>query len=380
MTRLLYLVNIPRFFVSHRLPLALAAGAAGYEVHVATAGDDAPNVETIRAAGLPFHPLPLRQHGTNPLQELAAARAIHALYRRLRPDIVHQVTIKAVIYGGAAARLARVPAVVNAVTGLGYVFTETGVKAALLRAGSSAAYRLAFGHPNSLTIFQNPDDLAQFVEYRLLPPERAILIKGSGVDMAEFQPQPEADGPPVVLYAGRLLWPKGVGEFVEAARRLRAAGARARFAIAGYGEPGSPINVPPETLAAWGDEGAVEVWGRRNDMPQVYAQAHIVCLPSYYREGIPRVLIEAGACGRAVVAADVSGSRDIVRDGENGLLVPPRDVDALAAALRRLIEDDDLRRRLGARGREIASAEYSFEGVAAATLAVYRQLLEEARP
>ncbi len=379
MTRLLYLVNIPRFFVSHRLPLALAARAAGYEVHVATAGDDAPNIAAIHDAGLPFHPLPLRQHGTNPLQEAAAARAILGLYRRLRPDLVHQVTIKAVLYGGAAARLARVPAVVNAVTGLGYVFTEDGAKAALLRAGASAAYRLAFSHPNSLTIFQNPDDLAQFVGHRLLPPERAVLIRGSGVDMAEFQPQPEADGPPVVLYAGRLLWSKGVGEFVEAARLLRAAGVNARFAIVGYGEPGSPANVPPAMLAAWGAAGAVELWGRRSDMPQVYAQAHIVCLPSY-REGIPRVLIEAGACGRAVVAADVPGSRDIVRDGENGLLVPPRDAPALAAALRRLIEDGALRRRLGARGREIAHAEYAFEQVAAATLAVYARLLAAARP
>lgn len=379
MTRLLYLVNIPRFFVSHRLPLALAAREAGYEVHVATAGDDAANIAAIHAAGLPFHPLPLRQHGINPLQEAAAFSAIWKLYRALKPDIVHQVTIKAVLYGGAAARLARVPAVVNAVTGLGYVFTEAGVKAALLRAGSRAAYRLAFGHPNSLTIFQNPDDLAQFVAHRLLPPERAVLIKGSGVDLAEFQPQPEPDGAPVVLYAGRLLWLKGVGEFVEAARMLRAEGVSARFAIVGYGEPDNPVNVPPETLAAWEAEGAVELWGRRSDMPQVYAQAHIVCLPSY-REGIPRVLIEAGASGRAVVAADVSGSREIVRDGENGLLVPPRDAPALAAALRRLIEDGALRRRLGARGRAIVRAEYSFDRVAAETLAVYARLLRGARP
>ncbi|MGQ9888470.1 MAG: glycosyltransferase family 4 protein [Aggregatilineales bacterium] len=380
MTRLLYLVNIPRFFVSHRLPLALAARDAGYEVHVAAAGGDARNIETIRAVGLPFHPLPLRQHGTDPTQELAAARAIYALYRRLQPDIVHQVTIKAVIYGGAAARLARVPAVVNAITGLGYVFTEQGAKVALLRAVSSVAYRLVLAHPNSLTIFQNPDDLELFVRSRLIPRERAVLVRGSGVDMREFQPQPEPDGPPVVLFVGRLLWLKGVGEFVEAARRLRAAGVRARFAIVGYSEAGNPVNVPAETLAAWEAEGVVELWGRRDDMPQVYAAAHVVCLPSSHREGIPRVLIEAGACGRAVVAADVSGSRDIVRDGENGLLVPPRNAEALAAALRRLIEDDDLRRRLGARGREIASAEYSFEGVAAATLAVYRQLLEQARP
>lgn len=379
MTRLLYLVNIPRFFVSHRLPLALAARDAGYEVHVATAGDDAANIAAIHAAGLPFHPLPLRQHGTNPLQEAAAFSAIWKLYRALKPDIVHQVTIKAVLYGGAAARLARVPAVVNAVTGLGYVFTETGARAALLRAGSRAAYRLAFGHPNSLTIFQNPDDLAQFVAHKLLPPERAVLIKGSGVDLDEFQPLPEPDGAPVVLYAGRLLWLKGVGEFVEAARLLRAEGVSARFVMVGYGEPGNPINVPPETLAAWEAEGAVELWGRRSDMPQVYAQVHIVCLPSY-REGIPRVLIEAGACGRAVVAADVSGSRDIVRDGQNGLLVPPRDAPALAAALRRLIEDGALRRRLGARGRAIVSAEYSFDRVAAETLAVYARLLRGARP
>ncbi len=375
MPRLLYLVNIPRFFVSHRLPLALAARDAGYDVQVASAVGDGENIAHILDANLPFYPLPLSQHGTSPYAEYVTFRAIDHLYNRVQPDIVHQVTIKPILYGGVAARRRRVPAVVNAISGLGHVFVAKGAKVFAMRQGAKAVYRFALNHPNSCTIFQNPDDQSLFVRSKLVAETRTMVIKGSGVDMQIFSPQPEPDGVPVILFAGRLLWQKGVGEFVEAARQLREQGVTARFVVAGYSEPSSPASVPLEKLQMWQDEGLIQWWGKRDDMPEVFAQAHVVCLPSSYGEGVPKVLIEAAACGRPIVTTDTPGCREIVQHERNGLLVPVNQIEALTAALRRLIENPTLRQAMGARSREIAEAEFSLSYVNETTLSLYERLL-----
>jgi glycosyltransferase involved in cell wall biosynthesis len=368
--RLLYLINDAAFFLSHRLALANAARAAGYDVHVATP-EDAASAE-IQVAGFPLHVIPLSRKGIHPWHEIAAFRSILSLYRRLQPRLVHQVTIKPVIYGGLAARISGVPAVVSAVTGLGYVFVTRGWKAVLLQTLVKRAYRWALCNPHQRVIFQNPDDLSAFADF--LPAPQMVTIKGSGVDMGEFSPRPEEPGPPLVVLAGRMLWDKGIGEFVAAADMLREAGVAARFALVGGTDSGNRAAVPAEQLDAWSAAGVVEWWGHRDDMPEVFRQAHIVCLPSY-REGLPKVLVEAAACARPLVATDVPGCREIVRNEQNGLLVPPRDPTALAAALRRLIEQPELRRSFGARGRQIAAQEFSLDRVIGDTLAVYRDLL-----
>jgi len=373
MPRLLYFVNIPRFFVTHRLPLAQAAQDAGYEVHITTSSYDTENVARIQASGLTYHPLPMSQHGTNPLDEVKALQSIAALYRKLKPDIVHQVSIKPVLYGGLVAHRVRIPALVSAMSGLGYVFIGPGTKPRLLRLLITPLLKTALAHHNSRMIFQNPDDQARFIKLGLIDPARTVLIRGSGVDTDVFIPQPEFDDTPMVMFAGRLLWPKGLGEFVEAARRLKG---QARFVIVGYPEATSPASVPLDQLETWQRDGLIEWWGKRDDMPRVYAQAHIVCLPSTYGEGVPKVLIEAAACGRPIVTTDTPGCREIARAGQNALLVPPYDVKALTAALERLIHDGDLRRSMGARGRQIATAEFSLAMVNAATLGVYSDLLK----
>jgi glycosyltransferase involved in cell wall biosynthesis len=371
--RLLYVVNHAGFFLSHRLSLAQAAQAAGYDVHIATPA--AIETETIRAEGFPHHPVPLSRRGVRVWEEALTLRHLYRLYRTLNPDLVHHVTIKPVLYGGMMARLAHVPAAVYSVTGLGHVFVANGLKVRLLRQGVKLAYRLALGHPNARVIFQNPDDRALFVKNHLVDESKAVLIKGAGVNMSLFSPCPETETEtPLVLFASRMLWSKGVGEFVEAARRLREAGVTARFVLVGDVDPDNPASVPAARLEAWRDGGAVEWWGHRNDMAAVFAQSHLVCVPSY-GEGVPKVLIEAAACGRAIVTADVPGCREIVRHGENGLLAPVRDAGALAERLRQLIEDPALRRRMGVRSRSIAEAEFSLEQVVRETLAVYRELL-----
>jgi glycosyltransferase involved in cell wall biosynthesis len=296
--------------------------------------------------------------------------------RRVQPDIVHLVTIKPVLLGGIAARLARVPALVAAVSGLGYFFMARGIRAALGRAAVRTAYRLALGHPNASVIFQNRDDMAVIQEYASLAPGKAELIRGSGVNLREFHPVAPPPGGPVVLMAARLLADKGVHEFVAAARELHGH-AGARFVLAGDIDPGNPTSLTREGLDRLVADGIVEWWGHRHDMPQVLGQASIVVLPSY-REGLPKVLIEAAACGKAIVTTDVPGCRDAITAGETGLLVPARDSAALAAALRGLLESPETCNRMGAAGRQLAESAFDIGRVVSRHLEIYESKMARA--
>lgn len=376
--KLLFVVNDAAYFLSHRLPLAIAARNAGFDVHVATPEGSA--ITAIVTNGFTYHSIPLTRKGSKLWQELNSLIALVSLYRKLKPDIVHHVTIKPMIYGGIAARLTQLPAVVNAVTGLGYVFVVRGFKASLLRETVKLGYRVAFGHRNQRIIFQNPDDVAVFLDAGIIPMQDISLIKGSGVDMSVFAPIPELPGTPLVTLASRMLWVKGVGEFVAAARILQAKGIRASFVLVGDTDPGNPAAVPTTQLDAWKNSGVVEWWGKQSDMISVFSQSHLICLPSAYGEGVPKVLIEAAACARAIVTTDTPGCREIVRHGENGLLVPVRDSQTLANALQILIQNPALRAQMGARGRQIAVAEFSQQQVIKETLSVYHDLLKDKWP
>lgn len=369
--KLLFVVNNPAFFLSHRLPIAQAAREEGWEVHVATPERD--GADAVRRHGFVFHTVPMDRSKGRPWRELGTVLALHRLYRRLRPDLVHHVTIKPVLYGTVAARWAGVPAVVNAISGMGYVFLSRGMKGALVRALVHAAYRFSLRHPRLRVIFQNPDDRAYFASRKLVREVDAVLIKGSGADTDAFRPAPEPAGDPTVVLAGRMLWDKGVGEYVRAAALLRPRHLRARFVLVGDPDPGNPASIPRHWLEEAQRSGHVEWWGHRDDMAAVLGGAHVVCLPSY-REGLPKVLIEAAACGRPIVATDAPGCREIVRHGENGLLVPLRDDAGLAQAIDRLLSEPELRSRLGRRGREMVEEEFSLEHVVGRSLELYREL------
>jgi glycosyltransferase involved in cell wall biosynthesis len=368
--RLLFVVNDTAFFVSHRLPLAIAAQDAGFNIDLAAL--DTGGLDDIRAHGISYHPLAVDRTGINPLREFRLLGQLIRLMRAVRPTILHTVTIKPVLYGGIAARLLGVPSLVSAVSGLGIVFMNDDTKMSLVRWFVGGLYRLALGHRNSCTIFQNPDDLRHMVNAGLVSSKRTILIRGSGVDISAFEPSPPPPGPPIVILPARLVWDKGVGEFVEAARLLRREGVAIRMALVGE-LPAHNRSVPEPRIEAWVDEGVIEWWGYHSDMPRVYADSHIVCLPSF-REGLPKALIEAAACARPIVTTDVPGCREVVEHGYNGLLVPPRTPTALAEALRTLARDSELRSEMGRRGRERAVAEFSLDRVVVATLAVYERL------
>jgi glycosyltransferase involved in cell wall biosynthesis len=371
--RLLILVNDPTFFCSHRLPVALAAQAAGYEVHIATSAG--PAVNSIVRAGFTHHVLPLSRSGLNPFKELLSFLMIFWLMLRLRPKLVHLVTIKPVLYGGLAARIARVPCVVAAVSGLGFIFIAHGVKAVVLRWLTGALYRVALGHDNLKVIFQNPDDQASLVKLAHIPGRKVELIRGSGVDLTQYSHTTLPPGLPVVLLAARLLADKGVREFVQAARLLKQRGSSARFCLVGTVDPANPTSLTDAELSQWASEGVVELWGHRSDMPQVLAAAQVVVLPSYYGEGLPKVLIEAAACGRAVVTTDHPGCRDAVDPGVSGVLVPVRDATALANALEGLINDPVRCLTMGNAGRSLAERAFDVQQVVAAHLRIYQELI-----
>jgi len=369
---LLFLVTEDWFFCSHFLDRAVAARTAGYRVSVATRVDR--HGERITAHGLGLIPLRLERRGINPLRELRAVAELLRIYRSSKPDIVHHVALKPILYGTLAAKMAGVPHIVNAPVGMGYAFSSRRLLARLLRPAIILAYRWLMNPGNSCVVFENPDDRQWLSQLGIVDAGRTRLIRGAGVNLDLFAATGEPAGNPVVVLPARMLWDKGIGEFVAAAAMLRQSGVAARFVLAGERDAGNLAAIPLAQLERWHAEGIVEWIGHQDDMPRVLASAHIVCLPSY-REGLPKALIEAAAGGRPIVTCDVPGCREVVRDEENGLLVPPHDVAGLAAALRRLIEQPALRARMGRRGRAIAAAEFSVQQVNSETLALYQTLL-----
>lgn len=372
---ILYLVTEDWYFCSHRLPIARAARSAGAHVIVATrAGAHAGLIER---EGFDLVPLPWRRRSTRLLDEARSLVAIWQLYRRRRPDLVHHVAVKPVVYGGLAARFAGRPTQVNAIAGLGYLETSRQLRARLLRGVFNGVLRFAWRGNNVHAIVQNPDDVAALTGSRLLDPSRVHAIRGSGVDVARFTPAPEPSGVHGRLraaYVGRLLWSKGIRELVEAARLLRARGAPVDVHLVGEPDPENPESVPGPVLRQWIAEGVVGWQPWTDDVPAVWRDAHLAVCPSY-REGLPKSLLEAAACGRAIVASDVPGCREIAREGVNALLVPARDAPALALAIEKLSRDGDLRRRMGEAGRALVEREFAEPIVVASTLELYRRLV-----
>lgn len=370
--KILYFITEDWYFCSHRLPLALAAKDAGYDVAVVT------NVnrhgEAITRAGLRLIPFPLSRRSINPFAELSVLARLVKVYKQEKPDLVHHVAMKPVVYGSLAARLTGVPCVVNALTGLGYVFTSDQKTARLLRPFLGRVLTGLLKSPRARLIMQNQDDRALFIRKGFAGEEDIRLIRGSGVDTRVFSSVQEPAGVPVVMLASRMLWAKGIREFVEAAGSLKASGVEGRFLLVGDTDPHNPSAIPKEQLASWDSEGVIEWLGHREDMPKLFSESNIVCLPSFYGEGVPKVLIEAAACGRPIVTTDTPGCREIVEHGKNGMLVPARDPGALAQAIKALLENKETRRAMGACGREIVMSRFSIETVVAETLNVYGEL------
>ncbi len=371
--KLLYFVTEDWYFCSHRLALAKAAQRAGFEVSVLTRirkhGD------IIRNLGIQVIPLNVRRGGTNPITELRTLLQVAKVYRAVKPDIVHHIALKPVLYGSIVALFMPGIKVVNLLAGLGVIFSSQGWKARLIKPWVEVLFRMFFQRNNTCTIVQNREDCSFLVQRLQIAQSGVRLIKGSGVDIDKFKPTPEPDGSVSVALVSRLLWDKGVGEYVAAVRLLKQKGLVFDAFLLGQPDSENMASVSQEQLQIWNDEGYIRCFGQVDDIAEFWRSAHIAVLPSYYGEGVPKSLIEAAACGRPIVTTDIAGCHEIVEHDVNGILVPPRNIDALADALEKLIFDKALRQKLGKAGREKVEREFSDQVVLAQTLSVYQEML-----
>lgn len=374
--KLIYLVTEDWYFWSHRLPMAEAARNAGFEVAVACRVRA--HRERIEAKGFTVHPLGWRRDRTGLRSLVRDVLEIARLYRRERPAIVHHVAIRAVMLGSVAVLAAEGrPAVVNALTGLGHLFTAENLKVQALRKPIVWMLRRLLKRKRSHVIVQNEDDRTYLQKLRLIAPHRTVTIRGSGVDTDRFVPLPEPASPPIIAaYVGRMIEDKGVRVLVCAVQRLSGTATPVELLLTGTPDPENPATIQESTLRGWAKEPLIRWIGEIDDVREVWAQAHIAVLASR-REGLPKSLLEAAACGRPIIATNVPGCREVARPGENAILVPVGDAEALAEALAELATDAKLRRRYGAASRRLVLHDMSVKEVGCATVELYRELIGE---
>lgn len=370
--RLLFMFTEDWAFAALFLDRAVAAKNAGYEVavHVRCSKHRA----VIERAGLQVIPHNISRSGLNPFRELLSVLQLIKVFRSFRPDVIHLIALKPIVLGSLASVFYPKAKVVNAPVGMGYLFASNDMRARLARPFVKLVLKSTLGRKRSMTIIENSDDRSSLLEGGFLRDDQIVLIRGTGVNLDVFRPSAEPDGPKIVVLIARMLRDKGVYEFVESARIIRRTQPTVSFWLIGDADPGNPASLTTRQLQDWNDEGIVKWFGYRTDVAELLTQAHIVCLPSY-REGFGKVFVEAGAALRAVVATDVPGCREAVEHDINGLLVEPKNPQALADALSRVLTDDQLRLRLAKEGRRRAEFEFSSATVNTQTLDVYQQVL-----
>ncbi len=374
--KIVLFANTDWYLYNFRLSLANALQEQGHELLLISPPGE--YGRKLLDLGLRWQPVPMQRRSLNPLREISLVFYLRHLFRDEKPDLVHGFTIKSAIYGALAARFAGVPGRVSSVAGLGYVFISNDLRARLLRPLVRTLMRFAMGGENARLILQNSDDVTLFESAEIVTSSQIRLIRGSGFDREKFTPHTETrsehDGTTVLL-AARLLWDKGIQEYVDAAHQLRLKRKDIKFLLAGAPDPGNPAAVPEEKIRAWHEDGLVKWLGHVDDMPELYRSADIFVLPSY-REGLPKGMIEAAACALPLVTTDVPGCREVVTNEENGLVVPPRDSMALASAISRIADDRRLAAKLGQAARENALRQFEVTIIVDQTLSVYYELIE----
>jgi glycosyltransferase involved in cell wall biosynthesis len=370
MAKILLFANTDWYLYNFRLALIRHLRVQGHEIILLSPPGEFQ--DQLKAQGFAWMPFPLSRQGINPLKEIQTLVSLRRIYRQVKPDVVHHFTIKPVIYGSFIARRLKIPGIINSITGLGHVFIDPGIVTRVVRFFTAWMYRISLR--GTQVIFENPTDRDIFIQNRFTTPAQTHLILGTGVDVEKFRPTEKSNAVPLVLFSSRLLATKGLFEFMDAIRILKAKGLNARFAIAGTPDPGNPASISQGQLDSWRHESLAELWGWQDDMPAALAQADIFCLPSY-REGVPNALLEACASGLPIVTTDVPGCRDVVQHGVNGLLVPPQDGKSLAGALETLLNDATLRSTMGNAGRQIALEKFSHVHIISHNMAVYDRVI-----
>lgn len=370
--RIAFVANTDWYLSNYRLSLANLLREIGSEVYLIS--PKGAYSKTLQEQGFHWMEWQLNRRSVFPIWEMYSIVKLYHLYRWIKPGIVHHFTVKPVLYGAFIGNLIGIRYIFNSITGLGYFFLRDTAWIKLMRNLILRSYSFVLRRPNVFVIFENQDDRSFFLKQNLVNSDNAFIIEGVGVDIHQFTPCAEPEGTPIVLYAGRFLWEKGLGELIEAARLLREQ-FDFRLVLVGNPDVGNPGSISMKILKEWVQEGIAEWWGWQDNMAEVYTKCHIVVLPSY-REGIPTTLIEALAVQKPVITTDVPGCREVVTPGVNGLLIPPRDSKALKDALAILINDRDLRIRMGKAGRKIAIDKFSKEVIDQKTIMLYQSILE----
>ena len=371
--KILMVLNDKAWFWSHRLPLAEGIIKEGWNLTVAAAGvSDDPGFETktIKAIDLKAH-----GKGFNLLTELQLLISIFKAIKAAQPDLIHAITLRHAFYTGLAARLSGDKQCIFTIAGLGSLFSAESKKAKIMRLLALPFFRFAFHHKNAHIIFQNPDDAKAFQDCGAADSARSTIIKGSGVDLNKFKETPLPEGPPVFLFSSRLIREKGLREYVQAARLVKQKHKNASFLVAGDTNNTNPNSHTEDEVQAWHDDGSIEWLGHVDDMPTMLQGCHVFVLPSYYREGVPKVVLEAMATGRPIITTNMPGCRETVEDGINGFLVPPKDARALADQMNHILDDKDRLAAMGTASRAKAQAEFGVDSVVKRTLDVYKSCL-----
>lgn len=376
--RFLMVLNDIDWFWSHRLPLAKAIQEQGWDLHLAT--HSASQNEQLRQMNVTGHELPKHESGLSFTKPLFLMRDIYKAIKTTRPQMIHAITLKYALFTGLVARLTGTSPVVFTVAGLGSLYTAPGIKMKVIRALVLPLIRFAFGGKNKFVIFQNPDDRAAMLKQNIIGEDKTTIIRGSGVDLNEFSYEPyddERESEPIILFTSRLVREKGITDFVEAARILKSKNTKARFVVAGNVYPENARSLSREEMQDYHDEGTIEWLGHVEDMPDLLRRSMMVVLPSYYGEGVPKVLLETAAIGRPIVTCDAPGCREAVEHEVNGVLVLPQCPEEIADAIEDLINDPKKRHCYGAAGRRRMEEDFHVDSVVARTIAVYKHLLEE---
>jgi glycosyltransferase involved in cell wall biosynthesis len=370
--KIIFFVTEDWYFCSHRLVLAVSALNAGYDVGVVTRVQS--HGDTIRQAGINLIPIQINRSGLNFFEDIRSFIQLVKIYRKEKPDIVHHVALKPVLYGSLAAIVAKIPFVVNALAGMGSLFSSSSRIIYFLKKILLSLFRVLCSRTNTKLILQNKDDFSLF-DTLGVPRANIVLIPGSGVDTSVFSVSPEPQGTITITLVSRMLKDKGIYEFVSAAQKIKKQGISAKFILVGGADPLNPSSIDEKQLLAWDRQGDITWLGRQNDIAHILHKTHIAVLPSYYREGLPKALLEAASCGKPIVTTDAPGCREIVQDGVNGILVPVRDSEKLAQAIVTLIQDPAKRKTMGQKGRELVEKYFAQEIICKQTLDVYHNLL-----
>ena len=369
--RLLIIVNVDWFFISHRLPIALEAKRRGIEVHIATKITSVSNENLIKKYGIYIHNLSFDRSGKSLWNLYKVFRQIIFLLKKLKPNILHLVTIQPILLGGIAAKMIGIKNIVYAVSGLGHTFLAENISSSIRRFFIIILYRLALTNKNRMVIFQNPQDLTLLSKRCSLSSSEVIVINGSGVDLKKFTFSEVPKSNPTVLMASRLLISKGVYEFIDAAKMINKKGLKIKFQLVGKPDISNPLAIKEDEIKKWVSNGYIEYLGFREDLHQIIPKAHLVVLPSYYPEGLPKIICEAAACGRAVITTDEPGCRDAIENGKTGLLIESKNSKELSEAIIKLIKNRELLKQMSINSRSRAEKYFNIKSIVKKHMNIY---------